>query len=382
MLVDIPNVRLTTLRSGHNAIDLHPRIMEQARDYLYQERVGHRLRRGGEAIAARVRGYQDHYTPAAEETPEGLRLTCSCGRSRLCAHAVALLLAFKREAEAFLPADRIAVEPSPVEWWPWMTGAAFPWDHVPERPTALMMPRTQDARWETAIPWREPSPARAHRAMLEQLGLVHPTWWGYPPFAEAFRAALADPALIHLARLHLRAWIDLLFRAPEIDLRPLWHVAAGLPLVAEWSHIRRLVWLAAARSRDETVGLRIARLLDLAEIAAESPTAEEEVAHMRGALAWADPTGLDYALYLDRQGRRAEAIEWLERRLPAEKAARAPYRALLVAWTDGPERIAHQVADLIEAPDPDKRRRLLEELDADGRARLARALPDLMEDGE
>lgn len=382
MQVQIPNVRLPAPGSGGDSLGLRSRVIDQARDYLYQERVTHRLRRGDEAIAARVRGYQDHYTPAAEETSVGLRVTCTCDRAWLCAHAGALLLAFAAEPATFMPAERVGVASGRIGWWPWMAAAPFPWDDVPEHPGVLMLPRTADARWEAEVPWRAAPPARAHGAMLRTLGLVHPSWWAYEPLAESFRAAWTDPALIRLARGQLGAWIDVLFRAPELDLRPLWQKAAGLPLVAEWPHIRRLVWLADTGARDPADILRITRLLELAELAADGLDAEEEVGYMHRALAWADPTGVDYALYLDRQGRRREAIAWLEEHLPQDKAARAPYRRLLIAWSDGAERVAHQVADFIEAPDPGKRRRLFHGLDPEQAARLAKALPELTADDE
>ncbi len=352
------------------------------RDYLYQERVGPLLvdaPRG--AAAARVEGYQADYVTTAYDTDAGLVVTCSCTANRICAHAAALLLVRDEDPEAFFDVTRVRVPMMVPSWWPWMAGTSFDWNTIPRRAGVYMRPRSaRSAAGSGDWPWAAPAPSQQHEDLLNQLALVHPSWWTCPEFLDPYLAIWQQTALVARALKHFPAWIDLAWRGPEIPLAPLWEKAAGQIRQATYS-IQQRLWQISPADDSPLTRLRVQTMLNLLEVGFdEAADQRAPLRALRESFAWADPGGLERAKFLHRTGQTTDAVRLLERHLPAERTLRAPYRTLLIAWTEGDERLAHQVADTLENPSPAKRQSLLQSLSPMAAEEFLRQFPGLKSD--
>ncbi len=357
------------------------RLLTHARDYLYQDRVGPLLvDTARNAAAARIKGYQDTYVATARDTDAGLIITCSCMAPRLCAHAVALLLVRQEDPDAFFDVTRVRVPVRTPAWWPWMAGDAFNWKTVPDRATGYMRPRS--ARPPAQVgdePWAAQAPAQQHEDLLNQLALVHPSWWACAEFLSHYHAIWQQSGLVTRALKHFPAWIDLAWRGPEIPLSPLWEKAPAQ--IRQSTHtIQQRLWQSDPADDSPLTRLRVLTMLKLLEIGFDQAAQHAKLQDLREGFAWADPGGIERAKFLQRTGQTRDAVRLLERYLPAERSLRSPYRSLLIAWTEGSERLAHQVADILENPSRAKRQALLQSLSPLAADELLRQFPGLKSD--
>lgn len=347
---------------------LPARRVQAARDYLLQDRLERRLRQP-RTIAGRLAGYQDYYIPAARETPGGLALSCTCGRTGPCAHVLALLLAFVETPDLFLPADAVWVAESSPCWWPWALEFTFPWDRVPDANqwwlTAHGGPDTPP--WD-AIP--------AHQGKLHWLwanaAFVHPRRWDDESWKTALERVVPTG---RLDRASLSEWIALQWRGPSIPLDRLWERVSE-DLAHRRSDILRRLVATPADPDDSTAAARVLKMLDLLEIAL-GPDQVRWLDTLALNFDWADPHGLNRAARLDRAGLKADAVAVLESHLPKSRQEREPSRRLLIAFTGGDERLGHLVADALENPDPSKSEAIRNKVGAARYAELLARFPGL-----
>ncbi|MBX5466630.1 MAG: hypothetical protein K6U14_03925 [Firmicutes bacterium] len=321
--------------------------LTMAQDYCAQDRVRHRLH-GPRGLVGRLFGYQGYYIPVVEAGPDRLHFRCDCGRSQPCAHAVALAWAWVIDPQGFAAWDRLVLpEAETLSGWTWLTAAPFPWERVPERPEFWLRPPTCPQE----PPWAALGPTRGYRWLKQWATLVHPAWWEVAAWRTGLWASWeSQGAAVAKDAEH---WVAMAWHAPEIPWGPLW------PLVAPTLRQRPdalLAWLGRGRLGDPALWpLRVERMLEALEWAVGmTRSGRALVVALRRQYAWADPDGLGWAGFLVRQGRKRAAVRWLERRLPTDPERRRAARALLIAWTEGEERLGHQIADALEHPAPEK----------------------------
>lgn len=364
---------LDSLKTEALSCSLH--TLNQARDYVYQDRVGPMLLDPEEKrLAGRIRGYQDDYVPHFQETAQGITVDCSCAQSRICAHATALLLARQREPWRVLELSRVRIDFD--SRWPWMTEEAFNWQRVAYPDPVFLQPCDNELHLPTRWPWSNPSVSGRHEDLLNQLAVVNPSWWQSPAFSTAFHELWSEGAFMAVALRHFDAWLDLAWRGPEVPLTSLWQNARGL-LSESTMTIERMLWRTSANAEDPALcRLRVLKCLELLEMAwgKERMTWLEA---LRQQFDWADPDGLEMALFYRRMGFNEQAAATLETHLPDDRSRRRAYRTLLIEWTEGETRFGHRVADLLENPSEERRQEILGGLTVEEQDRLRQTFPAL-----
>ncbi len=301
---------------------------EAARDYLAQDRLVHRFRRG-RAYLAILQGHQDAYHVYCEEGPDVWQVGCTCGRRMPCTHVGALLFAVAQDSghfAAWTPAARRWQ--SQADWaWEWARGASFPWAALnPEQPLADP-PATHDTALPDPAATLADVPARRlSRALGDVVRTAHPGWWEHQGFVSAVVEAFLRLARVNPDPLAQVEWIQRLAEEPRIPCGPLFPVqrAPHPAVAAAW---RSTLWdLARAHALDPRPSQALAAraLLALAPLAATRPD-------IRGEFAWALPDGPSQAEPLLQQGRAAEAWWHLSRADdgtpdPFHPSTRDPYR--------------------------------------------------------
>lgn len=341
-----------------SSISCSARTMTKARDYFYQDRVSAILIDGKRhRLAGRIRGYEDYYVSSVVQSADGLAISCSCERPTLCAHAVAVIYA--KEKQPWLALDISRLYPFPEVWWRWMTSESFPWGSLTYPDRTLLEPWSAHVEPPRSLPWSTALTNTGHHQMLGQLGLVHSTWWEDADFVRDFNQQWEREEFTAQAISHLDGWIALSSRAPEIPLGQLWRQAAA-HLMDYAPRLQALLWQDGIDAR------RVENLLRLLEMA-WAGTHTNWLESLRQQFAWADPDGIETALFYRRAGLADQAAATLEAHLPQDKTRRAPYRALLIELTTGDEKIGHQVADFLENPSESKRRQLWHNLSPEAR---------------
>lgn len=341
-----------------SSLSCSARTMTKARDYFYQDRVKAILIDGKRhRLAGRVRGYQDYYVASVVQSADGLAIACSCERPSLCAHAVAVIYA--KEQQPWLALDISRLEPVAQAWWRWMSGEAFPWPALTYPDPAFLQPWSAHLDPPKSVPWSTSFFSTGYHQMIGQLGLVHATWWENADFVRDFNQLWERDEFLAKAMSHLDDWIGLSSRAPEIPLGRLWQKAAG-HLMDYAPRLQALLW------QDDIDARRVENLLRLLEMA-WAGTHANWLESLRQQFAWADPHGIETALFYRRAGLLNQAAATLEAHLPQDKTRRAPYRALLIELTSGDEKVGHQVADFLENPSESKRQQLWHDLSPEAR---------------
>ncbi len=307
---------------------LPPARREAARDYLAQDRLVHRFRRG-HAYLAVLQGHQDAYHVYCEEGPDVWQVGCTCGRRMPCTHVGALLFAIAQDSAhfaAWTPAARRWQ--SQADWaWDWACGASFPWAALsPEQPLADPPPVHDAALPHPAAELAHVPTRHLSRALRDVVRGAHPGWWEHQGFVSAVAAAFGRLGRVDPDPWAQVEWIQRLAEEPRIPCGPLFPFeSAPHPAVAAaW---RSTLWaLARAHALDPRPSQALAAraLLALAPLAATHPD-------MRGELAWALPDGLSRAELLLQQGRAAEAWWHLSRPTvgtpdPFRRSTQDPYQ--------------------------------------------------------
>lgn len=307
---------------------LPPARREPARDYLAQDRLVHRFRRG-HAYLAVLQGHQDAYHVYCEEGPDVWQVGCTCGRRLPCAHVGALLFAVAQDPAHFAPWPSATRRwQSQADWaWDWARGGSFPWAALRPDPPLADAPLTPDAALPNPVAELARTPTRQlSGALLDVVRTAHPGWWEHHRFNRAVAEAFLRMARVDPDPLAQVEWIQQLAEEPRIPCGALFPFpSAPHPAVAAaW---RSTLWdMARAHALDPRPSQALAAraLLALAPLAAAYPD-------MRGEFAWALPDGLSQAEWLLQQGRTAEA--WWQLARPTEgtpdpfhPSTRDPYR--------------------------------------------------------
>lgn len=360
-----------------DVLDASVRMVGQGRDYFYQERVGPLigdLERG--FLCGRVRGYQDEYVVSVMAHSDGLDVRCSCESTRICPHALAVIYAKEREPWAILDPSRLRIPKfSSLVWWPWMAEWPFPWDQIPTD-LALMRTVKPGDEWPPALPWSGRSAGMRHQRLLDYLPLVDISWWQQDMFRQQFEQVWSDPELLGLVKRNFIQWLELVSRGPEVPLGSLWS-RCGSEIAHHQNMVQRLLWQIDADDQGALNRLRAERFLELMELDRE-PATVQRLEMVRAAFRWADPGQLELAMFYHRMGHDDKAIAALEENLPSDRRQRETHRKLLIAFSQGPDRIGHQVADLLESPNSEKRAALFGPLSDQERERLLEAFPALI----
>lgn len=331
--------------TAHDAMRLvstfSTRVRQTARDYLYEDRLVRRLAAPGK-IVAELRGYHDRYTPHCAENSQGLQLGCSCLRRQPCAHVAALLTGFGHAPDSFLPPwPPVGAEPD--AWWAWAAGMPFAWDAIDETPPAWRRPFDADSMaWWAA--WTHTEAARPSAVTPPEVVLagLHPSWTTRPEWRAAFSDWLArrlsagvDPGF----------WIPLQADNPFLPLDPLWET-----VTLSAAHQSRILGLLFAPSDEPDPLRRISRVERLMGLLArlDPPPGPAVRYWLWQQFEWADPLGVERADALYAGGHRDEAVRLLEEHMPGDPASRAPIRRRLASWAEGPDQLAHLVADCVE----------------------------------
>ncbi|PSR22835.1 MAG: hypothetical protein C7B45_05015 [Sulfobacillus acidophilus] len=321
--------------SVHAWLDTVPRpLRHHAQDYLTEDRLARRLRRGSTLYTAELRGYRDRYWPRATIEGGVWAVTCTCDRRpKLCAHAVALMLDLSRfsadYAEApwklVVQADRLIAD------WPFES--PLTWHLIPVTTPFWRKPQAEDFL-PTLVSLLQTA-ANLHLAEDPSLPIwaeLHPSW------------------LNHAAIQHL--WTDWLrqYQSPRAQDAPLWvrlhwmqpvlkltSVFLALDTSAAASAIFRQLW-SPQPLIVPTPKRQRALLADLTLVHPEL-----------AALVWpffrgTDPFALAQADALYLAGRQHEAIQRLEQDLPDDAAARKQVRLRLIEWLDLNDSVPHRLA--------------------------------------
>lgn len=317
------------------------KLLQNARDYVYQDRVTHCLTFTNKLVA-RIIGYQATYTSHCAQIPEGLQVGCSCDRAQPCTHTISMLWHFHNAPNAFFPMH-IPIEVQHDAWWDWITEQDFSWDTLPSRRPLWTNPfePAYMASWREWIapPFNYQSPQ--DNPLYAILSNLHVSWTTDPHWRQSFNSWIE--AIPHQPE-KIRAWIDLQALNPHLPLDVLWNTIEWDPR-AQVQHIMALLF-ASPELSEQPLQLRRQKLIQLLQMAlGDEP---QVVLWLWSSLTNVDPDHLFAADFLRATGQTTAAVNLLQNHMPKDIERRPPVRERLIAWTDGEESLAHQIADALE----------------------------------
>ncbi len=315
------------------------KILNSARDYLYEDRLVRKLAMPGRLIA-QLRGYQDSYLPHFELSGGSPQGGCTCGRYQPCAHFTALLLTFRDHPEqfAFPP---YALLRGLMDPWPLLFADNFLNQHVPDPMPWWMLPE----HLAPAKQWQVPSLVSVTRnpSLLADL---HPSWLGRSGAGDAVDS-WRDTRAIRKAGAPF--WVSMWAYNPYLPLDNLFtSLAPDLPesqnliLHTLWSH-------TAIPFPEERQALAVRRLLGLMAQIPGSP-----VYWLWEQFPQTDPLYLARARWLLEQNDTEGAVRLLEGHWPADRQDQHTVRQALIAWLPVPAQLPYRIADCLETGSVDQ----------------------------
>lgn len=335
---------LTPSAIAHLARSWRPGLTATARDYLYEDRLVRRTR-WPSRIAAELHGYHDRYIPHCAQNSEGLQVGCTCAREGLCAHVAALLLDFEQHPDHYVPLPSYDVFRALRHdaSWDWARGSEFPWYKIPEDLPFWRFPPIPEAlnKWNRAFS----SPIHNDTIIFAMLKDCHPAWCESDNWQQLFQSWLAhtakqteDPAV----------WIDLIACNPQLPFDPLTMTGPALDRRVQ-DIVLHYLWALPGGQESPPV-LRLLALFTRTTDFLDRPIVDWLWERFR----WADPNFLNQADAYYQAGHLDQAVRLLEDRLPAHPSARHAARERLISWIGDPkERLAHQIADVLETGSED-----------------------------
>lgn len=311
------------------------RILNQARDYRRDDRLGRRLRVGTSLYTAELVGYQDRYHPAVRFDTNPIVASCTCSRGTLCAHAAALVLDL-REGFDLYPELPWALRPLMANGFTaWLLDQSFPWERIPKVAPAWRLPPT-----DRAPDWLLAGDATAplsRDGAAEIFADMHPAWLQN---ADVHRqVAIWRDQRLTRERERADLWVQLAWCQPALPLNPVWMAFAD-DLNARLALVRQLG--APPLFWESTPARRVSMLkaLTLVDPATAIPCWEMYRSDDPHRLAQAD------SLYLAGDG--AGACRVLEEHLPQDPEARIEARVRLITWLSPAEALPHRLALALE----------------------------------
>ncbi|NMP22449.1 hypothetical protein [Sulfobacillus harzensis] len=308
-------------------------VVNQARDYLRDERLNRRVHMGA-LYTAELMGYQDRYHPAVDAGTGDIRIRCGCERRMPCAHAVALLLDLARP-ERLYPELSWRIRPH-IGNMPtfWLLDQRFPWDRIPaEVPAWRYPPGEKGPDWLTD---GDPSLPVERDPAAEIWADMHPAWLSSAAVQERVQRwrdrrierGLKDP----------EEWAALAWFQPGLPLDPVWIHWGKLP------HVARALATRLFSTESYWVSTPERRRIILRSLTLVSA----EAAPLWNLFRHDDPDFLAEAEAYYLAGDPQAACRLLEEHLPTSFEARQRARARLIAWLPPAEALPHRLAQALE----------------------------------
>ena len=334
-----PEMTLDTTTLARLFGTLHNTIVQHGRDYVYQERLSHRMH-DMHYIFARLHGYQDSYVPYTLAAEDGLTVGCSCPRPTPCAHVAALWWAYIHESDTFglVPQSLWQNNPSIVPQW---AGGTFPWDKIPANKPSWQQPWNEEkslATWESAVASTKSTRRWSDSQMARMLPELDESWCNAPVWRKHW-AEFVVTQWTQLTQQPFRYWWMLWLNAPYLPLDPIWPAYDAIPS-DEWLY-------CAIHTLSRNRSHMAAFINVLTEIA---PKGGIQWLHQTIELAPAlDPWHLARARLLMHSKRPQEAIALLQTQWPSSKEGQRLVRHQLIEWLPPSQQLAYQVADCLDS---------------------------------
>lgn len=321
--------------SLHAWIDcISPKLRQHAQDYLTEDRLVRRIRRGWALYTAELRGYQDTYRPRATVQNDVWDVGCTCARRHMpCSHAVALMLDLSRFFSEYVEAPWNLVVQAQQVMADWPFDQNFPWQHVPTVTPFWRKPFTPADLTKLTVLLSGASVSRlAQDPAIPLWAELHPTWINHPIVYRLWDEWLTR----HLNPLPSDAvlWVTLHWMQPNLPLSPVFLALSPWPTATA---IFQQLWNPApliVATPDRQRALLADLTLVLPDLGNSLwPLFRDIDPH---ALAQAD------AAYL--AGHRQKAIQLLDQDLPSDPKARRDVRLRLINWLDPKASVPHRLA--------------------------------------
>ncbi len=337
---------------------VHRTIVQHGRDYVYQERVTHRVAEPQEFLLAQVRGYQDDYVPYSRQVGGHLIVGCTCNRSVPCAHVAALWWSRLQNPDEFMRAP-YEVRKQHGVLLPENAAGIFPWDLIPAEKPVWQKPWDAEhsmPEWLRLLERARDTTSWEETKLSRVLFDLHPTWTSSREWLESWSGFLVSQWSI-LTKPALSHWWDLILTNPRVPIAPLW--PGYMPVAPDQWLLLFSLTLTNARPEVRTEAL--CHLIDLSSNSM-LPILSDLIREVPALDAW----HLVESRILDRQGLRAQAIKLLEGTSLDSALGRRILRQQLIKWLPASEGLTYQITDCLESDSWDCLETLKPSLDAPG----------------
>ncbi len=335
---------LSATQLHHLLENVHRTIVQHGRDYVYQERITHRVSEPSAFLFGRVLGYQDTYVPYSRQNGARLLVGCTCSRALPCAHVVALWWSYLQNPGAFMRVPYALGNIREISL-PEIAAGSFSWDHIPaEKPFWQNPWNLHDMpQWLLLVERAGETTAWEETSLSQVLFDLDPTWTDSTDWLASWSSFLVRHWGV-LTRQPLTHWWKLLLHNPAIPLAPLWPGYTPVPGEQWLSLLARTLThtgpAVKANALSHLVDLTPASMLKiLSDVVREIPSL--------------DPWHMVNARLLDRRGLRPQAIKVLEGTSPESPVGRHAIRQQLMEWLPESEGLAYRITDCLESDDWD-----------------------------